>query len=1481
MNQEHHSKDVRTNNLGATYDISKELSGVENKGTYFDSENGRVSSDRGNKGDWEKIRGEELEHDSFFAGSWYNLVSISVNDDIFEVWVEQQQADSPYIVVNGDVMGKSPNMPWTVNYPIQFDVNPSCIGGEVFLTDYQPGVPPIIFNVQDIKDNFLAGTDKYFDAFNLNLYTINLASPLDIPVFKELVLVGGGGGLPVGEYQYSLQFVNEDGDATNHGQLTPPIPVVQSLSPASLQYPSSKTYGGPPNLAAVTSYGIKLRFRVTNLNNYDYVQIRRIAYNTGGGLNFVPSGTIVAKIPILPGEISIREFVDPVDSNIDGLVLADNEEATQLSAIDSAKAIRYHDKRLVIANYRVASMEANISFSAYNNKKILPVIKNLGRDGHKDPINHTYARNYPGGEKYSFGVVLFDGGGGQGFAVEDDDLKNVMVPNRRDPMDSDNKDLSIGLPSIAATVDSVVTDTFEVFEHETALSKTDKNSFKNILNRNLLGFKGQGNVNEFSPDAGYGSIVNSSELGYLPYRPTDANDSTGGHNYVVNPEVEESVTKRAYSPRGFGCNYISKGFALGGVTGFPSWAKSFSVVRSDRAGRVVCQGIGMYSMTPADFNFIGNSGLGGKNRNKFWFHSPDIESGVINQSIIDDLNTNPQNYSIQFVSPLGFFSELYSFENNLIGNDRDRIVDMMLYARILHDEGQFNPGESGAMGIGSGANRYVAYNRYRNSQNAGQGAFNVAEGGNKEFALDAFNVRADGRSTYYELVTQEQVYNVSNTGGVLERDFNDQGLKDWTEPIYIINIVQTGAFVPDLNINSYRSTGHYQKLESIIGLGNGDLSQSFMLVDERWEDCIPALDPSGFNAGGESFIYLRNDQNDERVFYNTTYLSAVQVASILNDIFTNGEYVTPGGVSVVGIYNHSQDANGDIFIDFNYGGTVPLQNEKVIVKYDASRPIVFFGGDTVVAENVFAPIDREADATDDPDSTNFPWGIGLPYRKFTLNPRHYVVEDTKGLDNSIQTSNSASLGYFRQLLVTYCAESVIATNYAFNGGNPLHYFPLTHYVMRPNRFSNDEFDSNDPGAIASDNNLFAQYFDDYPEEWLRWKFGGFRFDPQFNIDYSVIPPILFFSRPKVGYEEQSKFCTGHKWSLPRATNQQDSPGLKTFPASNTFIANDDNGCVKKLWDCKTDLKGHNLYAVCDKGIILLLTNKNILSNLNADDLTVMSSDSFIQGEYLISKIGSNDEMWRGMAEAFIKIKTDSGTIEKEALFFPNADSIFRLMDDMVVDIAEDTYHYRLSASLKAILPGYESQVTGHYDRNHNEYWLQMPDVQSKDEDRCFVYCQETNYFGGRFIYTFDKYLYHKEENYGFRDGQMYILDRGFIINNDVIPAKLIIYSSAGLVSEKEWISINVNTGPRGEMKPTEIIFYDEELNELSRLNQGLYGPLYLKQYDGWWNQIPRKDSSASLDRDRIQYRLILCEINHTFEEDFKVVSTVLQYKVIK
>lgn len=1485
MNQEHGPKDIRTNNSGATYDINKELSGAQNSGTYFDSENGRVSSSTGNKGAWEKIKGEIVSHSNIYPGDWFNMCSITVEDDTFELWVEKNNADSPYFVVNGVVMGKSDKMPWLYNHRVQFDKNEACIGGEIFLTDYN--VSPSIFNIQDIKDNFSAGTKKYFDDFNYDLFSINLSTALDIPIFKELVNVGGGGGLPVGSYQYSIRYINESGDASNWGPLTPAIPVVQSLSPSSSQYPGIKTYGGPADLNSKTAYGVRLRFRITNINNYDYLEVRRLSYNFGGGVDFVPAGTIVAKIQLDPGEISVRDFIDPKESNVNEGTLADNEEVGQLSNIEKAKAIRYFDKRVVLMNFSTPSKVADVEFKSYNGKKIFPIVENLGKLGFNDPKNHVYRKNYLSNEKYSFAVSLFDGIGGTGFSAEDDDLKNVQAPSRRDPMDADSKNFSYSGNSVAANVNSSVGNTFEIFSHENAIIKTDKCSYKNIMKDGR-----KVNVHQYCNDnENFGMQVKAEEVGYKPFTPTDAADDTSGHNYIVNVEVEDSNTARTYRPKAFGCDYYSRGFALGGIENIPSWAKSFSIVRSARAERVVCQGIGMYSLNQGDFNLIGNKSLATKEKNKLWFHSPDIASGIVNQATIDDMSVNPQNYKIQISSPLGFFSEVYNFENNTAELNRDRIIDMITYARIIRDNGQINPGETPSMGV----NGYVAYNRYRNSSNsAGQGSFAIPDsngttGGNRQFQLKGFSTKTDGREVFYEIESNENIYNVNNVGGSGKNDFDDQGMKDFTEPFYIINIIRTGAEVQDLNINSYYSTGHYQKVDSIIGLGDDSLNQSFVLVDERWEDCIPNLIPNSFNSTGESFVYLVDKNSNERACLNVTFYTPAQISAILTDISSNGFHTTTGGKNIKGIYTHSVDSTGEIFIKFNHPSTVPTSTEKVIVRYDNSRPIRFFGGDTVVGENIFAPIDREANGTIGDKDKQFQFNIAFPYRRFKMNPRYFIARETTGL-NKIQDFNNLRLGYLRQLCVMYACESISDSALSHNGGTPLEFFPLKHYVQRPGQFDDSSFGGGNLDDIADDNNMSRDYFDDYPGEYNFWKFGGFKFEQNYNSDYAVKGPSLYFSKPKVGFKEENHFCTGITWSLSRAINQQDSPGLKTFLGTSRFYADDDNGEIKKAWDSRTDGKGDNLYAICESGVLLLLTKKNILSNLTADDLSIMASDSFIGDQLWLSRtIGSNDEMWRGMAEASVELRTDSGRIERECLYIPNRHSIYRLMDNSLMDIAKDNYHARLYQSLNSISPTYGSHITGFFNKKNNEYWLQVLDVEavnpgdqeSEGQMRCFVYDQNESKFIGRFHYSFDSYLNFKNKNYGFRNGQRFELDQGFIINGQPIEAYLLQHSSVGINTEKEFISIEVNTGLRGQMKPTEVVFLDESLNELCRTNETLFGPKYMYQYDGWFSFIPRKEVTVSASRDRVQYRLILWKILHNFEEDFRIVSSVVQYKPIK
>ena len=877
----------------------------------------------------------------------------------------------------------------------------------------------------------------------------------------------------------------------------------------------------------------------------------------------------------------------------------------------------------------------------------VPIVKNIGKGGFKDPYNHTYNKRFMGGEKYGFGVSLFSSVGGSSFVKPVDGLENFQFPNRREALSSDSKSLSyLGSPT-SATVTGSVDETFEVFDLESAIQKSDKCTFKNILE---AGSKSRSKVNSAGcPDEGFGSQVSGSQLGYFPYRPVSHNDlDIGGLNYRVNLEVDNGSSDVSYNPKGYAPNYYSTGIAVGGIQNLPSWVKGFSVVRTDPAGRVIAQGVGMYSLIEGDFNTVGNASIISKAQNKLWFHSADLRT--LNSDLIEDIKSNPEDYKVQIVSALGFFTEMYSFEQNSTQSSRDRIVDLVSYARILHDEGQINPTEHAGMGVGSGGKRYVAHNKYRNSDAASSGPF--GGDGNTLLDISSFSDKSDGRSSYFEIEFSKNIYNHASVGGNSEKDFNDSGLKDWHEPIYMVNIINVGAEVDDNNINNYKSTGHFQKIESVIGVGDSTADQEFELVDERWEDCIPDLSSGGSFAGFNSYIYMVDTFGISKTWMNVVFKTPAEITSITNDIINNGFHSPEPGVEVVGLYRNSNPNNRDFSLIFDVPSFYPTEDDFITIKYDDRRPLSVFGGDTIVAENVFSPIDkRNTDRSLDDPSNLFVFNAGFPFRQFEMNPRHFEVIRTTGT-NKIQDATKGSLGYIRQLLLMYAGESRAAINFSHNtAGDPENqYFPLINYVMRPHNLGTT--------------NLYGQFLSDYPGEDSIFAFGGFRFNQAINIDYSYDGPIQYFSKPKFGFDEVTEFCTAVIWSLPRAINVQDSPGLKTFTSINRFDIADDQGEIKKAYDATTGGKGENLYAITEKGICLLLTKKAILSNIDSDDLTTTASDQFISGEYWISKeIGSDSEMWRGMGEGTIGFITDSGSIEKEVLFFPNKQSVFSLVEN--------------------------------------------------------------------------------------------------------------------------------------------------------------------------------------------------------------------------
>lgn len=1481
MKQEHHPKSIRLNNQGANTSDEKIYVGAGDNGSYLDSNNMRRKSYDGNDMDLEKIRGEEVipslvtpvnPEDYFCIGS------TSVKYRRVEVWVDTTAAAPPFIRIDGTIVCQSVDLPFTKDYPLQIDVNEGCgEEGEIFLTDHN--TTPLIFDIKDLLDN--VATPKYFAGFNYDIYTVNLNKPLDIPVFVQLENVGGSGGLPVGVYEYGIAYVTKSGDRTAISEKTPPIPIVRALSEGTRVFPWVRTYGDTPNSQSNTSFAPRIRFRVTNDLNFDSIEIIRFDYNTGEGINFTPTARVVGRIDISDGEIGIVDFIDPTDSDRN-IQLSVEEETQQSYLIETAKGIRYYGNRLVMANIKVVEKVDTSNFKSINDNKIFPVLEKLGTSGHNNPWHHSYRSSYMGGEKETFAVHFWDAVGGKTFVKEDDDLKNIQYPNRRDVMSSDSQDYSYqGFPTMA-DVDGNVSAVFESFDHVNAVSKGDYDNFKNILKK---GSRLETTVDENSAtdhedyQAADGITALTVKAPWLNWRPGNQTDQGDSHDMLPNVEVDSdgffgAGNKFDYDPDCFSPEYYAKGYALAGLENIPAWAKSFSVVRTEPAGRVVCQGLGMYKILPGSYRGNSSDKITKKHKSQMWFFSPDIDSGIISQAEIDNIRQNPGDYKVQFVSPLGFFSEAYSFESNAF---KDHLVDMMSYARVQRDNGEINPGS----GPTSGPGGYVYYNKYRGVDSPlfdVNGGWFSGSNGNKEMGINLFDEIREGRGSYFVIGFDEDIYGVRNVGGTAKRDFDDDGLKNWTEPFYMINIIKTGAEAPNEDIQGFKSTATHVKLESIIGLGDGvDLIQEFPLVDERWEDCCRVGNPQPTDL----YLYLRNvDDNTERIFYDVSDSTAPQIAAIIADIIANGFWISPSGFQVVGIYTHENLGSGvkknhEFVIKFDQAGYYPEANEYIVVKYDNRIPIRFFGGDTFVGETIFAPIDRElklTDNSDDPEDTEqFVLNAGWPYGRLKMNPRYFRTKNTTAV-NKIQDDDWFSFSHLRQMCMMFNCDTRIAAHFAFEEDYPKQFYPLTHYVMRPNVW--------DDTLTLRENNIFDEYEVEYPGEFPdRFRYGGLRFLQNYNADYSSRGRIEFFSRPDIGFDEKYEFCNRVIWSLPRATNQQDSPGLKTFLVGNTFDIEDGQGEIKFLYAATYSDKGSNIYAVTERGVCLLLTNKSILSNVDANFLTSVSSDQFIAQEFWVDReIGCSGQFWRGKAEGTAGVPSDMGDSELEFCVWPNRDSVFILIGNQVKDVGENKYINTLTPYLSAHPLDTSEHMTGIFDENHDEYWLE---VQVGEDRQNFKLSLEDFRWTGRQDYRFDKYVFVDGEMYGMKGYFTYTLNKGFLIDGNPIECWMKQVFSKEPYSDKEFIRIGAETGGRSGVKPTKIEFLDQNDNIIAEMSEALYGPDWLLRYDHWEQFIPRQPGVGQNDGDRIQDQLLIYKIIHNLAGDFKIVNTSVQYKVLK
>ena len=798
-----------------------------------------------------------------------------------------------------------------------------------------------------------------------------------------------------------------------------------------------------------------------------------------------------------------------------------------------------------------------------------------------------------------------------------------------------------------------------------------------------------------------------------------------------------------YKPEGFGIDWFALGMAFGGLTSWPTWATGFGIVRTQPSGRVVAEGMGFYDIEPNDFNTVGQDIGATKDQYGIMGYFPDIENGMVQGDLISQIQANPSNYAMQLFAPVGFFAELYHFHKD-VQVERDQNIDMILYPRIQYDNGSINPLETCG---------HVEFGKWRGDSHSGYASANptpgdVTDGDTLyEFPMDNVAITgvthpgrgiSIGSGTSYYLFnfpnSVRGIYNnvSSNAHGTCNKHFVDQDVKNWHEPLYQIRIVRKGISINTTqNIKEFVDVGHWQKFESIIGQGDGSLTQSFVLVDERWEDCCPDISNSGFYAGRDAFVYLVNpDTLDEQKWLNATYINVIDRAALLADIAANG-FAEHNGVEIHGLYKHSGTSDGrEVTLIFDSIPVPPGFN--VVVRYDNTIPIRLFAGEKFVGEDIFCPVDEQVTAN--PTDTNtFSLNIGFPFYRYQVNPRMILSKRTYNTfppissfaNETMQEWTLCNLDYIRQIAVMFpvlCRSHLgypherrnIAEGVAREG-----FFPATHYIMRGNRMAPGG-ESGVPiftiyGATEIDNwcdsggsypgHVYPQYRDDYPNEApyvdgagiMMWKFGGFRYEKLINYNYSQTGSFRkYYSRPLVGFVEQTKFCTRLIWSLTRIINVQDDPGLRTFYVTNAYDFDDRQGEGKKLWSA-TSSKGMNLYGFMDSGIVLMITDKRIISDLNAEELMLAGTgdEGYIGGEYWLSKkVGMTDELYRASAD------------RDNVIFFPDNESMWMFANDSLVDIGRLGYHYRVRRNyLEQILPEYRTRIMAIYSPLNNEVWF--------------------------------------------------------------------------------------------------------------------------------------------------------------------------------
>lgn len=757
---------------------------------------------------------------------------------------------------------------------------------------------------------------------------------------------------------------------------------------------------------------------------------------------------------------------------------------------------------------------------------------------------------------------------------------------------------------------------------------------------------------------------------YRPMTPTGRDDGYiggsgnggGGIDFSgLGTEYMATADGLSYNTPRHGTRKSTMGLKIAGIdtTKVPEWVKAISVVRTPPAGRVVCQGIAMYALNlrppdshPSLYKYL----------NRLWFYSPELDPTIGDKSnLFDAIKSNPSDYQVQLVSPVGFFTDVYSAHYSSSGPAISRI-DMISYA-IMGGDGVHSMEPVGfdtAAQIGIGEDR-VTFGRFRNvypTHSQGDGLINddlvFSIQSAYEPDLLSFNNESDkSRTPYLELILSSNIYDNSHVDDVIG---TDSTARAFHEPWYIVNIIQNGRHVPNNNINSYRHIGNYIKLTSPIGLGNGEATQSYELVDEREEDVLTL----GASATQYRYIWI-----DGKPWLGVNNIAAGTVDSYRADLGSMGYFIPSGGRTCYGmyLYTYSDLTTGPLkvisfpYLEYPSGNSIcPKSGDVIEVRYDSNASIDVFLGDTVVDDAIFAPIDVNVDQEE--YRTGVFLNAPMPFYNFTF-ASNYVRPIYK---ETIEPAVTNFMHFIRQWIVSFGCESTVNLPFLYKD-----YFPNRNYVIRPAHYDEKSVDDSLEIYYGKHNISANGYIIDYGDEYLRWGYGGFHIPGGANFDYQKSLHLRAFTKPTSGTQEQLSFMKRLHWS---------SESLVGYPSSRAFIPtnvydlmNDKAQQISILYDVLSD-KGNNLYVITDYGAGLILTDKKMITDAGGNALTILTSDStLIQGElWLNPSIGCPKEFWRGKTEGNVKLPNN---IIVPVLIFPNYTDIIMLNSNQFLAIADN------------------------------------------------------------------------------------------------------------------------------------------------------------------------------------------------------------------